>query len=407
MRGIPASGVILFFIVIFLIELFAYWGIVQLVNGKKIRRLVSFIYGLVSVTFLLIWLSAFLNPDKIRQTTDYGFFYFVISLSVLNLFPKSLIAIATIISAPLKLLRSKQLPQIILLSSVIISFGMILTIGYGLSVGKKNLQTNHLEIWLDDLPEKLDGLRVIQISDLHLGGFDDDQFLRKAEQKINELDGDILVITGDMVNNYHQEMIGFEEALERMTANYGKFAIFGNHDYGDYSNWQNPADKEANHLLIIDKIRAAGFQLLRNQSSKLKLADTSLYIVGVENWGHRPFPQYAELDSALTDVPENAFMILLSHDPAHWESEVVPETSIPLTLSGHTHGAQFGFKLAGISISPMYFIQPLWAGLYQNGNQYLYVNQGFGCVGFPGRIDMNPEITVLTLRSNSIKADRK
>jgi predicted MPP superfamily phosphohydrolase len=282
---------------------------------------------------------------------------------------------------------------------------MLLSIAYGISIGKHTLQINTVEIRMDDLPAELDKLKLVQISDIHLGSFQNDAFMEKAASAVNKLSPDLLLFTGDMVNNYYQEMLGFEGALLKMKAKYGKFAIWGNHDYGDYSNWKSEQDKAENHQMVADKIRAAGFDLLQNQAARVVIKDTSVYIVGVENWGHKPFPQYADLGLAMKNVPNDAFSILLSHDPAHWEDEIRNKTTIPLTLSGHTHGGQFGFKLGGITFSPMYLIQPLWAGLYKENNQYLYVNQGLGCVGFPGRIDMNPEITVLTLRSNIAKAN--
>ncbi|WP_163711856.1 metallophosphoesterase [Mangrovibacterium lignilyticum] len=405
MRGIPGSGVIVFFLVIILIEVLAYLGILQLISGKRQRKLGSIIYGFTTMSFLVIWMIAFFNPEKIRQTTDYTFFYFVIALSVMNLFPKALMALATIISFPFRMLRDQFLSKLILLSGVLISLGIILSVAYGITFGKETLQTNKVDLYLDSLPPQLNQLKIVQISDFHLGSFKSDQFLQTTTAEINRLKPDLIVFTGDMVNNYYQEMIGFENALKEMKAPYGKFAIFGNHDYGDYSNWDEPEDKAINHAKVSQKIRDAGFKLLQNRNEKVEMNDTSLYIVGVENWGHKPFPQYAELDSAMQNVPAPAFKILLTHDPAHWEAEVLPKTNIALTLSGHTHGGQFGLKIAGITFSPMYLAQKFWAGLYLNNNQYLYVNQGWGCVGFPGRIDMNPEITLLTLHSNRIETN--
>lgn len=404
MRGIPASGVIIFFVVILLIELLAYWGIIQLVKSKGSKRIVTIIFWTVSIAFISVWLSAFLNPEKIRQTTNYNFFYFVISLSVINLFPKGLIALAAVIATPLRLLKSKVYAHTIVLSGILISLGMLLSIAFGISLGKQALQINTVEIPVDGLPRELDNLKLVQISDIHLGSFQNDTFMEEAAESINEINPDILVFTGDMVNNYYQEMLGFEDALLQMKAKYGKYAIWGNHDYGDYSNWKSEEDKTENHRKVAEKIRSAGFNLLQNQSAKVTIRDTSLYIIGVENWGHKPFPQYADLDEAMKNIPKDAFRILLSHDPAHWEDEVRNKTTIPLTLSGHTHGGQFAVKIGGITFSPMYLIQPLWAGLYKENHQYLYVNQGIGCVGFPGRIDMNPEITVLILRSNAVEA---
>lgn len=407
MRGIPASGVFLFVMVILLIELLAYLGIIQLLPDKKLRKRIGILYWFISGLFLATWMLAFLNPDKIRETTNYQFFYFVISLSVLNIFPKMLIGLFTIISTPFRLQKSKRASKVILLSGLIISLGMLTSICYGILLGRKNIRIEKVEIPLKVLPDTLDGLRIVQFSDAHLGSFEDNSFLKKFADKINNEKADLLVFTGDMVNNYHQEILGFEDELQKMNARYGKFAILGNHDYGDYSIWKNEKEKAENQQAINLKMEEAGFFLLRNQSAKVSLRDSSLYIVGVENWGHKPFPQYAQLEKAMQGIPEQAFKLLLSHDPAHWEGEILEKTQIPLTLSGHTHGAQFGFRLAGIEFSPMRLIQKYWGGLYRHSNQYLYVNRGTGCVGFLGRIDMAPEITVITLRSERTETDRQ
>jgi len=205
------------------------------------------------------------------------------------------------------------------------------------------------------------------------------------------------MFTGDLVNNFGKEILEFEPYLKALSAKYGKYAIVGNHDYGDYSNWHDSISKLKNRVLIQTKLTKSGFNILLNKWTKVSIKDTSIYIIGVENWGHPPFPQYARLDLATDSLPKNSFKILLSHDPAYWESKVVTETDIPLTLSGHTHGGQFGIKIAGIEFSPLYLYQKKWGGLYKYENQYLYVNRGLGSIGFWGRIDMRPEITVLTL----------
>lgn len=405
MRGIPSSGVILFFLVIICIELLAYFGIRGLIPGKKQKRMITVFYWLITAVFLGTCVYAFANPEKIRETTNYDFFYFVISLSILNLVPKSIIVVFTVLSFPLQLLRDKFYSRLVKLSGLLLSFGVLLSIIYGISIGKKATQLNRVSIQFDQLPESLHNLRIIQLSDLHLGSFQNDNFLRQTAKRINDLEPDLILFTGDMVNNYYQEMLGFEDALAAMHAKYGKYAIWGNHDYGDYSNWKNDTAKVANHQRIGSLIREAGFDLLENESRKIAIRDTSFYMMGVENWGHKPFPQYAKLKKAMQGVPEQSFKVLMTHDPAHWEAEVIPTTSINLSLSGHTHGGQFGVKIGGLTFSPMYLVQYLWAGLYRSGNQFLYVNQGYGCVGFPGRIDMNPEITVLQLQSKSVNAD--
>ena len=276
----------------------------------------------------------------------------------------------------------------------------MLIIGYGIIFGRTTMRVIQQEVHLSTLPESLDNITVVQISDLHLGSFENDRFMKRCARKINEINPDLLLFTGDMVNNFSQEMNGFEDELSAMNAKYGKFAILGNHDYGDYSDWPNQEAKARNHQLLEQQIEAAGFKLLLNQSVKVHVRDTAVEIIGVQNWGHPPFPQYADLDKAMQAIDPGLFEILMTHDPAHWEAKVIPNTQIPFTLSGHTHAAQSGVQFAGIEFSPMYFVEKYWGGLYKKDSQYLYVNRGIGCVGLLGRIEMNPEITVLKLRSD-------
>ncbi len=399
MRGIPTSGILIFILILLIVEGLAFAGITQLVKDRKTKKKVSFIYWLSAILFFTVWLIAFLNPEKLRQTTNYQFFYFVIDLTILNIIPKFIIAVFTLVAIPFRLFRAKFASRAIVLSGTILSLGMLLSIGYGIVLGRKSIRQEQVELMLPDMPVALNGLKIVQISDIHLGSFEDDRFMKRCTEVINQIDADLILFTGDIVNNYNQEMTGFEDELTGMKARYGKFAILGNHDYGDYSKWNSQQDKLENQEIIHKELINAGFDLLLNQFSKVSIRDTSFYIIGVENWGHKPFPQYARLDSAMAEVPVDAFKILMTHDPAHWLDKVIGKTTIPLTLSGHTHGGQFAVKIGGMEFSPMYLIQKTWGGLYQQNNQYLYVNRGIGCVGFLGRIDMAPEITILTLRS--------
>ncbi len=267
--------------------------------------------------------------------------------------------------------------------------------------GRYNIRVEKHELIFGDLPHQLDGLRIVQFSDIHLGSFSkNSKILTKAVLKINELHPDILLFTGDIVNNFANELKGYEPYLNKLSSKYGKYAILGNHDYGDYSLWPDSDSKSKNMDEIRNAITNNGFKLLLNQWDTVKIKDTSLCIIGVENWGHPPFPQYAKLDVATQNLPDKSFKILLSHDPAHWHAAVEPQTNIQLTLSGHTHGGQFGIKVAGIEFSPIYFYQKYWGGLYQSEYQKLYVNRGLGTIGFPGRVEMRPEITLLILRSS-------
>lgn len=400
MRGIPSSFLTFFFALVFLLELISYFGFRLLINQrpKRIRIYLTFLFILISLLTTGLLLYSFANPEVIRQARNYTLFYVVISVTILNLIPKFIFALITLISFIFRWLDGKRSQLILIAGSLIICSGFFLVISYGILFGRQNLNVEKSELYFDSLPEQLNGFKIVQLSDIHLGSFGKNtNVMENTVRIVNQLKADLLLFTGDLVNNFSEEVTGFKPYFEQLSAQYGKYAIQGNHDYGDYSSWPDSASKARNLLQTQSFLTDAGFNLLLNQWEKITVKDTSLTLIGVENWGHPPFPQYANLDVAMTDVPDRSFKILMSHDPAHWNSIVVPQTDIPLTLSGHTHGAQFGIKIAGIEFSPIYFIQKHWGGLYKSDNQFLYVNRGLGTIGFPGRIEMRPEITVLTL----------
>jgi predicted MPP superfamily phosphohydrolase len=221
--------------------------------------------------------------------------------------------------------------------------------------------------------------------------------LNKAIQLVNRLEPDLVVLTGDMVNNYSWELDGWDKIFGRIKAGEGKFAILGNHDYGDYSKWPSREKKEENSRQIRDFFDRSGFRLLRNESVIIQRGEHSINLIGVENWSRKRSKNYADLERAMTNTNKECFSLLLSHDPDHWRKEVVEHTDIDLTLSGHTHGMQAGFRFKNQQWSPIKYKFKHWAGLYNHHEQYLYVNRGLGWLGFPGRIGMRPEITLLEL----------
>lgn len=250
-----------------------------------------------------------------------------------------------------------------------------------------------------DLPKSFDGIKIVQISDLHLGSFNYRyKILDRAVGIINELDADLIVFTGDLVNNFAWELHGWELVLDKLMAKQGKYAILGNHDYGDYSDWDSPEAKNENFGTIKDFFHAIGFKLLLNDAEILSKEEERIAIIGVENWGLPPFRQDGDLQKTLEKAGSTSFKILLSHDPSHWDEEVIGQTNIALTLSGHTHGMQAGIKIMGKQWSPIKYKYKHWAGLYKEQNQYLYVNKGLGWLGFPGRLGMRPEITLIKLK---------
>jgi len=340
----------------------------------------------------------FSNPETIRQSRNYTLFYIVVAVSVLNLIPKSFFAILAILSYFARWFVGRRWQIITLIGSFLLSFGISIVIAYGIFIGRYQVFVEKQNLYFDNLPPQLDGFKIVQISDIHLGSFGKNpKVLKETAKLVEELQPDLLLFTGDIVNNFSEEMNGFEPYLAQLSAKYGKYAIQGNHDYGDYYDWTDSISKRNNLNQIESGLANVGFKLLANQWDNIVVKDTSFALIGVENWGHPPFPQYANLDIAMREIPANAFKILMTHDPAHWDAVVVPQTDIPLSLSGHTHGGQFGVKIGGIEFSPIYLIQKRWGGLYETDNQFLYVNRGLGTIGFSGRIEMNPEITLLTL----------
>ena len=253
----------------------------------------------------------------------------------------------------------------------------------------------------EDLPDEFDGFTIAQISDIHSGSFDNQEKVEYGVQMVNELGADAIMFTGDMVNNIATEAEPWIDTFKKLSGKNGVFSILGNHDYGDY--WRFPsAQAKVDNLNRLKEIHAEmGMDLLLNESRFFERNGQRLYLAGVENWGLPPFPQYGDLQEALNGIPEDAFTVLLSHDPSHFDAEVKQHSKkVHLTLSGHTHGMQFGIEIPGwIKWSPVKFKYPKWAGLYpEPDGQVLHVNRGFGFLAFPGRVGMWPEITHITLR---------
>jgi hypothetical protein len=221
----------------------------------------------------------------------------------------------------------------------------------------------------------------------------------EAVEIINDQNPDLLLFTGDFVNNVSSEMDNFLPMLQQLNAKIGKYSILGNHDYGDYVPWRSADEKRKNLERLIKIQEDMGIKMLLNDSQKIALNGDAIELIGVENWGLPPFPQYGELKKALTNVNPDSFKILMTHDPSHWDEQVLNKTDIDLTLSGHTHGAQFGIEIPGWRWSPASIRYKRWGGMYKEGNQHLHVNTGIGFIGFPGRVGMPPEVTVIELRS--------
>lgn len=266
-----------------------------------------------------------------------------------------------------------------------------------------NYQFRKIRLKIKNLPADFNAIKIVQISDIHSGTFNETKPLADVVNRINAEDADIIFFTGDLVNNISTEMLPYIDIFKKLKAKLGVYSTLGNHDYGDYYSWSTPEAKHENILLLYDIHKKLGWHLLRNENVMLGNPGSQLAIIGVENWSALArFPKYGDLKKAYEGVENAPVKILLSHDPTHWDAQVRPEyPDIALTLAGHTHGFQFGFEYKNFKWSPVEYIYKQWAGLYQQGEQYLYVNRGFGAIGYPGRVGILPEITVFELRNES------
>ena len=270
---------------------------------------------------------------------------------------------------------------------------------YGMFRGKYNFKVLSYKLEYDDLPEAFEGFKIAQISDIHSGSFDSPKKVQYGVDLVNAQDADVVFFTGDLVNNRAEEILPWIQTFKKINAKHGVYSILGNHDYGDYSPWESPEAKKKNMEDLKKAQKKMGWDLLLNESRFIEKKGQRIAILGVENWGSGGFKKAGDLNKALSNVAAEDFKILMSHDPSHWEAEVIPHPfNIHLTLSGHTHGMQFGIEIPGwIKWSPIKWRYKQWAGIYEKLNQRLNVNRGFGYLAYPGRVGIWPEVTVITL----------
>ena len=279
-----------------------------------------------------------------------------------------------------------------------IGAGLYSSLVYGFS-NKYRYRVRRVRLAFDNLPASFKGLKIVQVSDIHTGSLTNPVAVRRGVDMVLAEKPDLILFTGDLVNNIAPEVGEYQGIFGCLDAPMGVYSTLGNHDYGDYSWWENAEAKKANldHLMRIQK--EMGWRLLMNEHVVLERGGEQIALLGVENWSAKArFPKYGKLDEAYAGAEKYPFKILMSHDPSHWDAQIRKEyPDIDLTLSGHTHGMQFGLELPGFKWSPVQYIYKEWAGLYEEGKQKLYVNRGFGFIGYPGRVGIMPEITVIEL----------
>jgi len=408
---------------ILLVDLYAFLGIRQLTHSldpiwRKVARVAFWIPTII--TFGL-FASLLIGMESFMEKKTYGYFFFVAGFAFLFFIPKLIFcgfhfaddithlvrtlfhrAPPAVDSEPAERMSRVQFFNQIGLGVSAFAFGSLL---YGLTKGKFAYRILRESLAFEKLPAAFNGLRIVQISDAHLGSFLDNNFdnVQKGLDMINDLKPDLIVFTGDMVNNFAYEAEAWIPYFQKLQAPLGKFSILGNHDYGDYVFKDGPEDaekREANLNRLKEIHSEMGFRLLLNENVEVENKGEFISLIGIENWGRGRFSKYGDLTKSMAGLRDGSFRILLSHDPTHWEDEVMGKQDIHLTFSGHTHGAQMGLEspMLHIKFSPSpWFGYKRWAGLYEEGGQFLYVNRGFGFLGFPGRVGMPPEITLVEL----------
>ncbi len=390
---LPILAMIFFVVLCVAIDSYIYKVIVKRTHKSSLRN----IHIAVSATMLLAIVVAVCLPrrsgsDNVLLSIMW-ILYAVLSVYV----PKLVFTIFDLIASIPELFRHKRY-RWLTVTGTVLSVVIFIMMWWGALINRYRIDVNYVDIPIDNLPEQFDGYRIVQFSDLHSGTYGKDTtFVSSLVDRLNSLDGDMIVFTGDIVNRNSTEMRPFVKPLSRLKAPDGVYAILGNHDYGDYMNWDSEADKEANMQSLYDLYASTGIDLLRNSHRKINRGNDSIALIGVENIGDPPFKVYGSLADAYPDAGDNMTKILLSHNPAHWCDEIKDNDSIniALTLAGHTHAMQM--MIGGVT--PAAWRYATSHGLYSDSlNHNLYVNIGAGTVGIPTRIGATPEITVLTLR---------
>jgi predicted MPP superfamily phosphohydrolase len=405
-------------VILFLIDLYVFQGVKLLMQSRSIsaQRMVVWIYWTISAlaisilllgqvidwhtwpkalrvyTFAMIFviyltkifITVFMLLDDIIRLFRYVFGWLAIKFSS-----------STEVNESLRISRLDFLVKTGFIVGAIPFFSLI----YGMLKGAYDYKIHRTKIAFKDLPEEFDGLKMIQISDLHTGSFNTTEHLARAVELIMEEKPDVIFITGDLVNDRHTEALPFAEIFKKLKAPHGVFSILGNHDYGDYYKWPDLNSKIEN----LEKMKSfhgeVGWKLLLNEHTYLERNGAKIGLIGVENYsGKRNFSRYGDMKIATENFEVQGVNILLSHDPSHWNTEITNDYKfIDLTLSGHTHGMQFGIEIPGFKWSPVQYVYKQWADLYEQEHQKLYVNRGLGFLGYPGRVGILPEISVFNL----------
>jgi len=409
-----AFRLIILFVIIAIVELYSF----QVIKTVTKSKWILIVYAVISVAAIVFITYELMKFDRsVGQTKST---LITLGLLLLVLLPKLVLTFVLLLEDVTRILigtvthfmghnSDSFLPERRkFVSQVAIGLAAVpfLSLIYGMTIGKYNYKVIRQTLFFPDLPDAFEGFKITQISDVHSGSFDDENKIRYAIDLINEQEADLLLFTGDIVNAKADEMHPWIDIFKGIKKHeYGKYSILGNHDYGAYLDWKSEKAKADNFFAIKDLHRQIDFKLMLNENVKIKKGKDEIALIGVENWG-KHFGEFGDIDKASENVTATDFKILMSHDPSHWEYIVKQHPkNIQLTLSGHTHGMQFGIEIPGyFKWSLAKYIYKQWAGLYEEFGRYVYVNRGFGFHAYPGRVGIMPEITVFELKKGNIVA---
>jgi uncharacterized protein len=407
----------IFFIILILllIDLYVYQAVLTIVSdwsvtGKSVAR--YFYWGLTAVAVIaLLWYS-FANPFINSRVPVRSF----ILVGIVAIYLSKVFAIIFILIDDLQrgvrwivqqfnrgasglpgegIPRSEFLAKTAMIAASV-PFGLMT---YGIISGAHDYRVRRVSLKLPNLPKAFDGMTIGQISDIHSGSFFNKTAVKGGVEMLMKQKPDVIFFTGDLVNNESSEVTEYFDIFNKLKAPLGVFSITGNHDYGDYRNWNSIAEKRLNFQNLIKAHKLLGYDLLMNEHRFIEIGGEKIAVIGNENWGAGRFAKYGKLDEACAGTEDAPVKLLLSHDPSHWDAQVrLNHPDIDVMFAGHTHGFQFGVQIGKFKWSPVQYVYKQWADLYKEGNQYLYVNRGFGFIGYPGRVGMPPELTVFELK---------
>lgn len=410
------ARLIIFFLIVSVVEIYFLQAVKTFVrdfNGSSKNITLYTAYTMAGITFVIGLVAMFYPPPNWNT-----FFRFIMAITLI-LFVCKLIGCQFLIIDDIirffrwiiGLFRKKaevaveevyKIDRLKFLSQLAVTFTVIPAVGfiYGMVKGAYKYKVHNVKVPSSKIPAAFNGFKIVQVSDIHTGSFMDNTALHKAFDIVMQQGADLILFTGDLVNNKTEETKGFEEVYSKLKAPHGVYSVLGNHDYGDYVQWDSAEAKRKNLEELMQVHANAGWKLMMNEHVALEKNGEQIALLGIENWGgNMHFPKYGRMDAAHRGTEKYPFKILMSHDPSHWEKQVQTEyPDVDLTLSGHTHGMQFGIEIPGFKWSPVKYFYKQWAGLYKSGEQFLYVNRGLGFLGYPGRLGIWPEITVIELQ---------